>query len=269
MVKIGVLCSILSFKWILCVSLRAPHDVRSVCYPCQCIPELNPRGLYCQSRAVTYFPNLSDEIKLSLEIISMYDTYITCLPNVTDQSEYPNLLEVYEYSNILLQCECMESWFLNLREGVLITSECPTPIPISSTNSLFSSTLNPSHDYTMSTSALNSPPDYTTNESELTTLPPNNPDSHMSLSILIIAAIGLSVLFILMGTCLVHRLCGVKCTRGRAVGGAVEAPSPSRASRVISCFTQGDKFPTNQYEVGGGDVELWSLDGYIPGETEL
>jgi hypothetical protein len=62
-----------------------------------------------------------------------YNTFIRCIPDVSE-GDYPILVGFNEHNNILWNCDCMTSWFLNL-PTVKFKSICPYPNSPATTHS--------------------------------------------------------------------------------------------------------------------------------------
>ena len=85
--------------------------VKSICNPCQCLPNDNtPRFLICQGRNIDQYPPfLDDNEKKSLKEIYLTETYIYCLPSF-EEEDYDSLELFDENNNIGLNCSCLLSW---------------------------------------------------------------------------------------------------------------------------------------------------------------
>ena len=233
---------------ILCKHPPSP----SICAPCHCAPYNKPRFLNCQGHEATSFPDLNPETKRYLEKIYIFDSFISCLPNLSDPLEYPNLLELHEQMNLLWQCHCMDSWFNNLRDEVIIFTDCPHPTAPTTIQS--NSTLR-----------------YTTNY--VTTTGEEGVDSTpFLLPILIISVITLLAVFILTTHLLLTTPCRVKClyclrnhpTPGGGGGSGGGGGGGSSDTRSMNRFTRGGGLSPNRIdymenEVDGGEIELWAV----------
>jgi len=89
------------------------------CPPCDCFNDL----LFCQGIGVQVFPTLSTDIKVQLKRIEIVDTAISCMPSILD-NEYVNLKNFIEEKNLIFNCSCMTSWFINLPQETIIRSMC-------------------------------------------------------------------------------------------------------------------------------------------------
>ena len=89
------------------------------CPPSDCFNDL----LFCQGIGVQVFPTLSTDIKVQLKRIEIVDTSISCMPSIVD-NEYGNLKNFIEEKNIIFNCSCMKSWFINLPQETIIRSMC-------------------------------------------------------------------------------------------------------------------------------------------------
>ena len=108
---------------LLCVS-NAPV-VNASCEPCVCLPNAwEAKYMYCEGTDVTAYPALVEEIKGDLEAISIYNTFIICLPPISGPSEYPRLRSFSEKENVLWQCDCLGNWIENAGEKVVFVSDC-------------------------------------------------------------------------------------------------------------------------------------------------
>ena len=93
------------------------------CYPC--FPGCESGHLSCGNR-VTWYPNLSNETKITMLSISLIGTEILSLPFL-EYNEYPTLEIFIESANWLIDCESVRQWSVVITQAKFDSEQCIPP----------------------------------------------------------------------------------------------------------------------------------------------